>query len=341
MLISTEPEQMMTDQEDDQLRSERKAMDKSTIKYILKRLAISVVTLFVIVLVLFLLIKLMPGTPFNDEKLTAEQKEVIFKAYGLDKPVIEQFFIYVGNMLKGDFGISYAIQRNMPVASLVNPRIPISFGLGIGAVIIGTFFGVILGIVAALNRNHFWDTFATILSVIGVSIPSFVFCLLLLLIFGVQIPVLPVLYNNSHPFESSVIPMIALSMGVIANVARFSRTEMIEVLDSEYIQLAEAKGISRSHLIWHHAIRNCLIPVITVLGPIIVGLMTGSMVIEKICAIPGLGSLLVKAIEVRDYNVILAVSFLYSVLYIVVMLIIDVLYGIIDPRIRLGKEADA
>lgn len=316
-------------------------MDKSTIKYILKRLAISVVTLFVILLVLFLLIKLMPGTPFNDEKLTAEQKELIYEAYGLDKPVFEQFFIYIGNMLKGDFGISYAIQRNMPVANLVNPRIPISFGLGIGAVIVGTFFGVILGIVAALNRNHFWDTFATVLSVIGVSIPSFVFCLLLLLVFGVQIPVLPVLYNNAHPFESSVIPMIALSMGVIANVARFSRTEMIEVLDSEYIQLAEAKGISRRHLILHHAIRNCLIPVITVLGPIIVGLMTGSMVIEKICAIPGLGSLLVKAIEVRDYNVILAVSFLYSVLYIAVMLIIDVLYGIIDPRIRLGKESEA
>ena len=152
---------------------------------------------------------------------------------------------------------------------------------------------------------------------------------------------LPVLYNNAKPLESSIIPMVALSMGVIANVARFSRTEMIEVLDSEYILLAEAKGISRSHLIWHHAIRNCLIPVITVLGPIIVGLMTGSMVIEKICAIPGLGSLLVKAIEVRDYNVILAVSFLYSVLYIVVMLLIDVLYGIIDPRIRLGKESDA
>ena len=316
-------------------------MDKSTIKYILKRLAISVVTLFVILLVLFLLIKLMPGTPFNDEKLKTKQKALIYEAYGLDKPVFEQFFIYIGNMLKGDFGISYAIQRNMPVANLVNPRIPISFGLGIGAVIIGTFFGVILGIVAALNRNHFWDSFATVLSVIGVSIPSFVFCLMLLLVFGVQIPVLPVLYNNAKPLESSIIPMVALSMGVIANVARFSRTEMIEVLDSEYILLAEAKGISRSHLIWHHAIRNCLIPVITVLGPIIVGLMTGSMVIEKICAIPGLGSLLVKAIEVRDYNVILAVSFLYSVLYIVVMLLIDVLYGIIDPRIRLGKESDA
>ncbi|WP_305205667.1 ABC transporter permease, partial [Faecalibaculum rodentium] len=199
-------------------------------------------------------------------------------------------------------------------------------------------FGILLGIVAALNRNTFWDTFATVLSVIGVSIPSFVFCLLLLILFGVEWPVLPVLYNSSNAFQSSIIPMIALSMGVIANVARFTRSEMIEVMGSEYIQLAEAKGISRRHLIFHHAIRNCLIPVITVLGPIIVGLMTGSMVIEKICAIPGLGSLLVKAIEVRDYNVILAVSFLYSVLYIVVMLIVDVAYGIIDPRIRLGKD---
>ena len=247
---------------------------------------------------------------------------------------------YVSDLdtLKGDFGISYAIQRNMSVSSLVGPRIGVSFGLGIGAVIIGTIFGILLGIVAALNRNTFWDTFATVLSVIGVSIPSFVFCLLLLILFGVEWPVLPVLYNSSNAFQSSIIPMVALSMGVIANVARFTRSEMIEVMGSEYIQLAEAKGISRRHLIFHHAIRNCLIPVITVLGPIIVGLMTGSMVIEKICAIPGLGSLLVKAIEVRDYNVILAVSFLYSVLYIVVMLIVDVAYGIIDPRIRLGKD---
>lgn len=313
-------------------------MDKSTIKYILKRLAISVVTLLVIVLVLFLLMKMMPGTPFNDEKLTETQKAAIYAAYGLDKPVLEQFWIYICNMLKGDFGISYAIQRNMSVSSLVGPRIGESFGLGIGAVIIGTFFGILLGIVAALNRNTFWDTFATVLSVIGVSIPSFVFCLLLLILFGVEWPVLPVLYNSSNAFQSSIIPMVALSMGVIANVARFTRSEMIEVMGSEYIQLAEAKGISRRHLIFHHAIRNCLIPVITVLGPIIVGLMTGSMVIEKICAIPGLGSLLVKAIEVRDYNVILAVSFLYSVLYIVVMLIVDVAYGIIDPRIRLGKD---
>lgn len=316
-------------------------MDKSTLKYIAKRVLISLATLFVIIFVLFMLMKLMPGTPFNDEKLTAAQKAAIYAKYGLDKPIIEQFFIYIQNMLHGDFGISYAIQRNMDVSVIVSSRMTISFFLGIGAVIIGTIVGILLGVVAALNRNTFWDTFATILSVIGVSIPSFVFCLLLLILFGVKIPVLPVLYNSNTPLESSIIPMIALSMGVIANVARFTRSEMIDVLQSEYILLAEAKGISRKHLILHHALRNCLIPVITVLGPIIVGLMTGSMVIEKICGIPGLGSLLVKAIEVRDYNVILAVSFLYSVLYIVIMLIIDILYGIIDPRIRLGKEEDA
>lgn len=316
-------------------------MDKSTLKYIAKRILVSIATLFVIVFVLFMLMKLMPGTPFNDEKLTAVQKAAIYEVYGLDKPLLQQFFIYVGNMLHGDFGISYAIQREVPVATIVSDRMVISFMLAIGAVIIGTIVGIILGIVAALNRNTFWDTFATVLSVIGVSIPSFVFCLLLLILFGVKIPVFPVLYNMNKPIVSSIIPMIALSMGVIANVARFTRTEMIEVLQSEYILLAQAKGISRKHLILHHALRNCLIPVITVLGPIIVGLMTGSMVIEKICGIPGLGSLLVKAIELRDYNVILAVSFLYSILYIVVMLIIDVLYGVIDPRIRLGKGGDA
>ncbi len=161
-------------------------MDKSTLKYILKRILISIVTLFVIVFVLFMILKLMPGTPFNDEKLTETQKAAIYAAYGLDKPVLQQFFIYITNMLKGDFGISYAIQRNMSVAGLVGPRIGVSFALGIGATIIGTIIGILLGIVAALNRNTIWDTIATILAVIGVSIPSFVFCLLLLIIFGVN-----------------------------------------------------------------------------------------------------------------------------------------------------------
>ena len=241
-------------------------------------------------------------------------------------------------MLSGDFGISYGIARNLPVSNLVMPRIPISFGIGFAAVVLGTIIGILLGIFAALRRNTIWDSISTIIAVLGVSVPSFVLCLILLIAFGVKIPLLPILFNSSDPIKSSIVPIIALSVSVIANVARFTRSEMIEVLGSDYILLAEAKGLDRKTLIRKHALRNTLIPVITVLAPIMVALMTGSMVIEQICGIPGLGSLLVQSITVNDYNVTIAVAFIYSVMYIVMMLIVDILYGIIDPRIRLGKE---
>lgn len=314
-------------------------MDKSTFKYIAKRLAMSGVTLVIIVFVLFVMLKLMPGTPFNDEKLTEAQKTLIYAKYGFDKPIWEQFITYFKQMITGDFGISYGIARNLPVANLVGPRIAISFGIGLAAVIVGTIVGIILGIFAAIKRKTVWDSISTIVAVFGVSIPSFVVCLILLIVFGVKIPALPILYNSSHPIRSSIIPVIALSFSVIANVARFTRSEMIEVLGSEYINLAESKGLDKNVLIKRHALRNTLVPVITVLAPILVALMTGSMVIEQICGIPGLGSLLVQSITVNDYNVTMAVAFIYSVMYVVIMLIVDILYGVIDPRIRLGKES--
>ncbi|WP_122639740.1 ABC transporter permease [Romboutsia sp. Marseille-P6047] len=314
-------------------------MDKSTFKYIGKRLVMSAITLMIIVFVLFVMLKLMPGTPFNDEKLTETQKALIYAKYGFDKPIWEQFVVYFKNMLSGDFGISYGISRNLPVSSLVLPRISISFGIGLAAVILGTILGILLGIFAALNRNTVWDSLSTVVAVFGVSIPSFVFCLILLIIFGVKMPALPILYNSSHPIKSAIIPVIALSVSVIANVARFTRSEMIEVMESDYILLAESKGLDRRTLIKKHALRNTLVPIITVLAPILVALMTGSMVIEQICGIPGLGSLLVQAITVNDYNVTMAVAFIYSVMYVVIMLLVDILYGIIDPRIRLGKES--
>ena len=314
-------------------------MSKSTMKYIAKRLAIAAATLLIIVAILFLMLKLMPGTPFNDEKLTEAQRAAIYAKYGMDQPIYVQFFTYLKNMLTGDFGTSFGISRNLPVSALVAPRIAISFGIGIAAVILGTIVGIGLGIFAALKRNTIGDTLATIFAVLGVSIPSFVLALLLLLLFGVEIPVFPVLFDTNHMIRSSILPVIALSFSVIANVARFTRTEMIGVLGSDYIALAEAKGLDKGTVIRKHAIRNTLIPVITILGPILVNLMTGSMVLERIFGIPGLGSLLVNGITVNDYNVVLAVAFLYSILYIVMMLIIDISYGIIDPRIRLGKEA--
>lgn len=313
-------------------------MDKSMFRYIGRRILISVMTLFIILTVLFIMVKFLPGTPFNDEKLSEGQRAIIMAKYGLDKPVLVQYITYLKNMVLGDFGISYALYKDLSVSMLVIDAAKISFVLGIAAVVLGSIIGMLLGIVAALHQNHFWDTFATIISVLGVAIPSFVFALLLFIFLGVDLKILPTTYNSEHKLVTSIIPVIALSMSVIANVARFTRTEMISVLNSEYIALVKAKGLSRNKIIRSHCLRNSLIPVITIIGPIMVNLMTGTMVVEQICGIPGLGKLLINSIRANDYNIILACSFLYSAMYVIMMLIIDILYGIIDPRIRLAKE---
>ena len=312
-------------------------MDKSMLKYIGKRLLISAITLFVILFVLFLMTRLMPGSPFNSEKLSRDQIAILNAKYGLDKPVIVQFFAYLSNMIKGDFGVSYQLYPDQSVAELVMDRAKISFIYGIAATLFGTIVGMALGIFAALKRNTIWDTIATVISVLGVSIPSFVFALLMVILFGVNLQWAPVAYNEAQPITSSVLPVLALSMSVIANVARFTRTEMISVLGSEYITLAMAKGLDQKTLILRHALRNALIPVITILGPILVNLMTGTMVVEQICGVPGLGTILINSIHANDYNSIMACSFLNAALYILIVLAIDVSYGFIDPRIRLGK----
>lgn len=313
-------------------------MNKSTLKYIGKRLLISCATLLVISVVLFLMVRFLPGSPINNEKLSDAQRAIIEAKYGLDKPLIVQYINYFKNMLTGDFGVSMNLYKDMPVSSLVGDAAKLSFAYGICAVIIGTVIGILLGVFAALHRNTIWDTLATVISVIGVSIPSFVFALFILIFFAADLQLIPTMYDESQAVYSSIMPVMALSVGVIANVARFTRTEMISVLNSEYITLAKAKGLDGKTVIFKHALRNALIPVITILGPILVNLMTGTMVVEKICSVPGLGKLLINSIQSSDYNVILACSFLYAVMYIFMMLIIDVSYGIIDPRIRLGKD---
>lgn len=313
-------------------------MSKSTLKYIGKRLLISVVTLFVILVVLFLIVKLLPGSPINNERLSEAQRAAIEARYGLDQPILTQFVNYVKNMLTGDFGVSYNMYKDMPVSSLVGSAAKISFLYGLSAVVIGGILGTLLGVFAALYKNTIWDTLATVISVIGVSVPSFVFAMMILILFASKLHIFPTQYSSMNPIGSSIMPVMALSVGVIANVARFTRTEMVSVINSEYMTLAEAKGLDSKTLIFKHALRNALIPVVTILGPILVNLMTGTMVVEKICGVPGLGKLLINSILSNDVNIILACSFLYAAMYIVMMLIIDVSYGIIDPRIRLGKE---
>ena len=309
-------------------------------KYLLKRIAISIATLLAILLILFLMLEFMPGSPFNDEKLTADQVALLNAKYGLDKPILIRFLNYVKNMLTGDFGVSYTISKNTPISTLLQTRLPISIRIGGQAVLLGTIVGLILGIIAALKHNTIWDTLTTIISVLGVSLPSYVFALALSYSLGFKLTLFPLLYLADTPFKSSVLPTIALCMFTIATIARFTRTEMIDVLGSDYILLAESKGISGVQLIVKHQLRNALIPIITVLAPLIVGLMTGSLVIEKIFSIPGIGSLLVTAIQSNDYNVIVAIAFIYSAMYIGIMLVVDILYGVIDPRIRLAKGDD-
>lgn len=307
-------------------------------KYILKRIGISIFTLLAITLVLFILLQLMPGSPFNDEKLTADQKESLYEKYGLDQPIYVQFGKYVVNMCKGDFGVSYNISKNTPISTLIQSRLPISIRIGGEAVLLGALIGLILGVIAAIWHNTIWDNLCTFISVLGVSVPSYVFALGLSYTLGFKCSLFPMLYTDKQPFASTVMPSIALCMFTMASIARFTRGEMLEVLNSDYMMLAESKGISGPTLIFRHALRNGLIPIITVLAPLIVDLMTGSLVVEKIFSIPGVGSLLVTAIQSNDYNVVIALSFIYSAMYIGIMLVVDILYGVIDPRIRLSKE---
>ncbi|UJF15647.1 ABC transporter permease [Jeotgalibaca sp. MA1X17-3] len=307
-------------------------------KYIGKRVLLSFLTLFVIILVLFILMQWMPGSPFNDEKLSIDQQMVLREKYGLNDSVFVQFFRYIKNMLTGDFGDSYTISKNTPVSILLKNRLPISLLLGGISILLGTILGLALGIFAALKHNSIWDTGATVFSVIGVSIPSYVFALGLSYYFGFKLGWFPMLFNQDHGFMAYALPAIALSMTVTATVARFTRTEMIEVMNSDYIQFVESKGVSGLQLIFKHSLRNASISIITILGPLVVSLMTGSLVVEKIFSIPGIGQLMIQAIQSNDYNVILALAFVYSAMYVGIMLVVDIMYGVLDPRIRLAKE---
>jgi oligopeptide transport system permease protein len=304
----------------------------------LQRIGIASVTLLAIIMLLFLLMELVPGTPFDEEKLSPEQIGQNMRLYGLDKPWPYRFAKYTLNMLSGNFGVSYVISKNIPVTDLIKNRFPVSIRVGLQAIVLGTGLGLLLGIGAALNHGSPLDTLCTFLSVICISIPSYVFALCLSYLAGFKLGWFPLIYRTDQAFMSSVMPTIALSLFPMANISRFTRVETLEVLDSDFVQLAESKGLTGIRLIFGHVLRNALIPIVTILGPMFVGLLTGSLVIEKIFSVPGIGQLLISAIQTNDYNVIVVMSFIYSALYIGVMLVVDILYGIIDPRIRIVKE---
>lgn len=308
-------------------------------KYILKRIFYMIVTLFLIATITFFLMKLLPGSPYaNEENLTDAQLQIMNAKYGLDKPVWMQYFIYLGGLVRLDLGMSF--QYNSTVLNLLSSRVGPSFQIGLQALIFGMGMGTLLGLVAAMKQNTIVDTGATFFAIIGRSVPSFVFAVVLQLVFGVIFPILPIALWNQG-FISSILPTLALSISPVADSARFIRTEMVEVLQSDYMELARAKGLSRMEVVMKHGVRNALIPLVTIAGPMLVGLMTGSMVIENIFAIPGIGEQFVKSILTNDYPTIMGVTMMYSFLLVVTILIVDLLYGCIDPRIRLTQGGEA
>lgn len=310
-------------------------------KYILKRIGYSVLTLFALIALTFFMMRLLPGDPFIGEKAITEATRVALEEkYGLDKPVAEQFMIYIGNVISGDLGSS--MHYNRPVTAIIADAFPYSLDLGMRALIFATIMGIFLGSVAAIKRGTPWDTLAMIIAIIGVSIPSFIVGAVLQYFLGLK------LYEwtgmNIFPITGwaseihKLIPSFALSFGSLATISRLMRTSMLDVLSSDYIKTAKAKGLSEGKIVRRHAIRNAIMPVITVLGPIAASILTGAFVVENIFSIPGMGRFFVLSIQVQDYTMISGTTIFYGAFLILANLIVDLLYGFIDPRIKLVEK---
>ncbi|GHN43670.1 MULTISPECIES: oligopeptide ABC transporter permease [Lactobacillus] len=302
-------------------------------KYLLKRIFYMILTLFLVATITFFLMKMMPGSPYaNEAKMTATQKAIMNKQYGLDKPIIEQYITYLAGAAHGDFGISFQYS-NQPVSSLIGARLGASAQLGLQALVVGIILGVIIGSIAAVNQGTWIDSTATIVSIIGKSVPNFVLAVLLQYYIGLKLGWFPI--AGWGEAAQTIMPTIALSVGPLAETARFIRTEMVDTLSSDYVELGKAKGLSRIEVIRKHTLRNSMIPLVTLIGPYAVALMTGSMVIENIFNIPGIGEQFTKSILTNDYPTIMGVSMVYCFGLVVILLLTDIVYSLIDPRIRL------
>jgi oligopeptide transport system permease protein len=302
-------------------------------RYVARRVAYMLIALFVIASITFFISNLLPGTPFADDKLTPQIRAQLFAKYGLDEPLPVQYGKYMLNVAQGDLGNSFYFE-NRPVMQMILQGLPVSMFIGVQAVIFGLVVGLVLGIVAALRHNTLWDTAAVVLAVVGVSVPTFVLGPLLQYWLGVKLGLFPIAFFES--WMHSVLPSLALSVFVISTVARFIRSEMLEVMGQDYITLAKAKGLSGLAVIIRHVLRNSLIPLVTVVAPLTVYIITGSLVVEQIFAVPGIGEQFVTSVFVSDYSMILGTTLFFSVLFILALLIQDILYGIIDPRIRVS-----
>ena len=310
--------------------------------YILKRILGALGTLLIIMAITFFLMNAIPGSPFLTEKSTPQMIELANKKYGLDQPLIVQFKNYVVNYLRGDLGVSLKMQEGTEVSKIIfgQGKFELSIKLGLSALVLAILIGIPLGCIAAYRRGSWIDGVLRVMTTVGVAIPTFVLATLLLAFFGVELGWLPVKSNTLPDFKSYIMPVISMSFYYTCYVAKLTRTSMLDAINQDYIRTARAKGVKTNKLVLKHALRNSLIPVITYLGPVTAGIITGSFVVESTFQIPGLGRYFVQSVLNRDYTVIMATTVLLSALVIVMNLVVDLAYRLVDPRITLTAKED-
>lgn len=305
-------------------------MNSKTLSYVLKRILLAVLTIVIISLITFFVMHMVPGGPFNREKALDEATIKALEArYNLDKPLFEQYVLYMKNLLHGDFGVS--LKNGRDISAIIGESFPISAKLGLMAISVAIVCGTVFGSLAALMRNKLPDRLIVFFSTLFTAVPSFVLASLLLLIFAIKLGWVPVWSATEVHYT---LPVIALSAYPMAYITRLSKTSMLDALGQDYIRTAKAKGVSRVKIIFKHALRNSLIPVITYIGPQIAYIITGSMVVETIFTVGGIGSKFVAAITNRDYTMIMATTIFLATLMVIANLVCDLLYKAVDPRIN-------
>lgn len=303
-------------------------------QYVIRRLLALVPTLLAVYTITFLLIHSTPGGPWDDgdKPLSPAALEALNKAYGLDKPVWQQYWAYLGNALRGDFGPSYA-QTSRTVADIIRDFFPVSIKLGLLAMAIAVAIGLTAGTISAVKQNTPLDYFAAFGAIIGISVPSYVVASLLILLLASSLHLLPTSGWKGVFSKEAIIPAIALALGPAAILARYTRASLLDVLRQDYVRTARAKGVHERGVIVRHALRNALIPVVTVMGLSLANVVTGSFFVETVCGVPGLGRYFVRSVAGRDYSVMLGTTLLFAVIISAMNLIVDLLYAVLDPRI--------
>lgn len=302
-------------------------------KYILKRIAMGILSVFIVATLTFFLMNLVPGGPFVAEKsISKAAQEALAAKFGLDKPLHQRYLTYISDFLQGDLGFSLR-QRGRTVSDIIFSKFPVSARLAGIAVVVALCVGIPLGCIAAYNRGKLPDSFILVLGTCGIAIPSFISSVLLLYTFGSWLKVLPTMGLNDA--ASYIMPVTALAIYPTAYITRLMRSSLLDVMGQDYIRTAKAKGLSSFMILFKHALRNAVLPVVAYVGPMLASLMTGSFVVEKIFTVPGLGREFVSSITNRDYTMIMGTTIILAALVIAANVVVDILYKVIDPRIKL------